>query len=392
MKILGIYLQKQIRTGGARRYFDLLEGLASRGNTVYMLVSEHLDYNSDSINFLKLPILYKNHKFPPASYLFLKCVKENLEVIKNSVEDKKIPIDYIIIFGDTHLKTALFLKKELKISLFYGFRCNDIDRAHLIRAYGGLSLKEYLFSVLYELINRYREKQVAKHAESISFINNADKERFLIRTKPVFSNIVVIPNHIGPPRCTYETKNINKSEKVEKIVYVGSLSRNKGVWDLLKSLSVLIKKGHTFLKCYLLGRMEDTDETIRLIKKLNLEKNIFIEGYKDPFPYFQNCDLFVYPTLYDSFGNVIAEALHTGCPVMASNVGGVTELLLYPELLFSSGNINEISDKIERCITDNEFYRNIRNLCSKRTLIYEFDWIEKYENVMKNMLHIKKMI
>ena len=309
-------------------------------------------------------------------------MKNKLKTITSFLDDGSSPVDFIINFGDTHLKAVLFLRERLNIPLFYGFRCNDVDRAHMLRTYGGLGIKEYLFSVLYEPVNRHREKQVAKYAELVSFINNYDKGRFIARTNPKSSNIVVIPNHIGLPRCKPELKSTNKSTSLKKLVYVGSLSQNKGVWDLLKALSILVEKGHNFLECYLLGRMEETDETIRLIKDLNLGNNVYIEGYKDPFPYFQACDLFVYPTLYDSFGNVIAESLHTGCPVIASSVGGVTELLSYPELLFQSGNVQEISDRIEHCITDNNFYNHILTLCSERTVAYQFDWPDKYKDAI----------
>ncbi|PIZ01278.1 hypothetical protein COY60_04375 [Candidatus Gracilibacteria bacterium CG_4_10_14_0_8_um_filter_38_28] len=43
--------------------------------------------------------------------------------------------------------------------------------------------------------------------------------------------------------------------------------------------------------------------------------------------YFSAADVFLYPTLADSFGLVVAESLACGCPVLTFNIGGVPELM-----------------------------------------------------------------
>ncbi|WP_010255487.1 glycosyltransferase family 4 protein [Treponema primitia] len=384
MNILGIYLLNQIRTGGNRRYLELMEALAERGNRVFVIINSFLDYTPRYFTVVKIPIKYIRHRFPPASYLFKKNVKKNIASIKKELNvNNFFPIDFIQIFGDTHLKVALYLRMELRLPLFYGFRCNDIDRAHILRASGGMSLKEYLFSLLYEPINRFREKQVARYAERISFQNSADMKRFVQRTRCPELKTVVIPGNIGLPRCTLEYENKNTSSQVKNILYVGSLSASKGLWDLLKALSILKNKGYDFLHCRILGRLENIDPTENLIKKLNIEELISIDGFKDPFPYLINSDLMVYPTLYDAFPNTVLESLHSGCPVIASEVGGVPDLLHYPELLFESGNILQIADRIERCIKDTSFYMHIRKLCGERAAVHHFDWAEQFENTMR---------
>jgi hypothetical protein len=70
MNILGLYLLKQIRTGGDRRYLELMEGLAERGNTVVVIMNEYFDYTPRYIKRINLPIQYTYRGFPPASYLF----------------------------------------------------------------------------------------------------------------------------------------------------------------------------------------------------------------------------------------------------------------------------------------------------------------------------------
>ncbi|MDR3343232.1 MAG: glycosyltransferase [Treponema sp.] len=99
---------------------------------------------------------------------------------------------------------------------------------------------------------------------------------------------------------------------------------------------------------------------------------------------YANKNLMVYPTLYDAYPDTVLEALHTGCTVIAAAVGGLPDLLQYPELLFKSGNLQEITDRIERCITDPVFYQHIRTLCAQRAAVHRFDWAERFEAAMEN--------
>jgi glycosyltransferase involved in cell wall biosynthesis len=382
MNILGVYLLKQMRTGGDRRYLELMEALAERGNNVLVIMNTCFDYTPKYIKKIELTIPYTYRGFPPASFLFKKNLRKNIKFIKEQLKGTIKSVDFIHIHGDTHLKGSLLLKKYLSISLFYAFRCNDIDRALILRKSGSLPPKEYLFSLAYEPINRSREKQAARFADLITFQNHPDQKRFLERTKCNPLKTVIIPGNIGLPRCTSEWRNKNKSTGLEKIVYVGSLSATKGLWELLRALSVLIKKGYHFLQCHVLGRNENLEPTIEYINMLGIEKNVIIEGYKNPFSFLASCDLMVYPTLYDAYPDTVLESLHTGCPVIASAVGGLHDLLKYPELLFESENIGEIVSKIERCITDNSFYLYIRSLCAERAEAHRFDWAKRFENAM----------
>jgi glycosyltransferase involved in cell wall biosynthesis len=378
MTVLGVFLLNKVRTGGDRRYLELMELLAERGNNVLVIINTFLDYTPKYFTKIELTLEYILHHFPPASYLFKKNIKQNLEYIKSKIS----AVDIIHIHGDTHLKSALFLRRKLHIPLFYAFRCNDIDRAHIIRKKGGLNKKEYLFSLIYEPINHSREKQVSRFAELVTFQNGLDRDRFLARTGYEISKTVIIPGNIGFPRCTSEWENKNISSNVKKIVYIGSLSASKGLWDLLRALS-LLKEKFDFLHCHLLGRNENIDPTITLIKKLGIKETVSIEGFQNPFPYLASCDLMVYPTLYDAYPDTVLEALHTGCPIIASKVGGLPDLLKYPELLFESGNTQEITKRIERCITDTAFYRHIKELCAERAAAHRFDWAEQFEKAME---------
>lgn len=63
------------------------------------------------------------------------------------------------------------------------------------------------------------------------------------------------------------------------------------------------------------------DKLHSLIREFNLERDvIFVTGQKELWPSFKKADLMVRPTYTDGFGVSIAEAIHFGCPALASDV------------------------------------------------------------------------
>ena len=83
------------------------------------------------------------------------------------------------------------------------------------------------------------------------------------------------------------------------------------------------------------------------IKKNNLENNIYIlHGQKELWPLLKECDVFVRPTLSDSFGISVQEALHFGKPVVASNVCARPK----NTVLFDTDNKQDFIKKVEEVL------------------------------------------
>jgi hypothetical protein len=203
MTILGICLIcliNEIRTGGDRRYLELLESLAARGNRVFVIMNTFLNYAPKHLTQINLSVKYTRHRFLPASFLFRENIKQRLSFIKTALESPR-KIDFIHIHGDIYLKSAIFLKRALRVPLFYASRCNDVDRARILRARGVLPLKEYLFSLIYEQVNLSRERQIARFADWAMFQNATDRDIFVKRTGYRVEKTVIIPGNVGLPRC-----------------------------------------------------------------------------------------------------------------------------------------------------------------------------------------------
>ena len=259
MTILGIFLNKEMRTGANRRYLELMESLAAKGNRVYVIMNTLLEYTPVSFTKIPLTVPYKRRGFPPASFLFRKAVKRCYDSEIRPVLEQAGGVEWVHIHGDMHLNAALYLCSVTGAPLFYAFRCNDITRARILRKSGSLSFREYLFSLLYEQVNRRREKLVARKARLTAFQNICDRDLYCERTGADKNTTVIIPGNIGLPRCIPEWENANKETSPEKLVFAGGVSLSKGLFHMLQTLSLVMDNTGRKIHLSVLGRGSESD-------------------------------------------------------------------------------------------------------------------------------------
>ena len=111
-------------------------------------------------------------------------------------------------------------------------------------------------------------------------------------------------------------------------LFVGNVIGQKGVEELLHAFHIVQKRSHKQVELIIVGSRRDTvfiehiqpllNDNVKLVdpvQQLQLVK------------YFQASNVFVLPSHLEGFGLVALEALATGIPVIASDVGGLTSLL-----------------------------------------------------------------
>ena len=87
---------------------------------------------------------------------------------------------------------------------------------------------------------------------------------------------------------------------------------------------------------------------------------VWLDHVKNPAKYYRSADVFLFPTLYDSFANVIGEALACGLPVITTQQAGGAEMILRDENGFVAKHatiVNDLSNYLEK-FTD-------RDLCAE---------------------------
>ena len=108
---------------------------------------------------------------------------------------------------------------------------------------------------------------------------------------------------------------------------VGRVSDEKGFDVALKGISLLQPKlPHSFFM--ILGDGESKVSLESAANRMGLQDRFFILGFDNhPLQFLQELDVFVLPSRLEAFGLALVEAMSIGLPCIASNVGGIREIL-----------------------------------------------------------------
>ncbi|MFH0876172.1 MAG: glycosyltransferase family 4 protein [archaeon] len=176
--------------------------------------------------------------------------------------------------------------------------------------------------------------------------------KFISFYLPSEKNTVIINN--GIDQSNYNAKNItvNNSEllgisKIEKpiILYTGRLLYMKGLVTYMKAIEIVAKQKDAY---FVFAGPGNINKWKKMLKNVS-GKNYCFLGAVDkadmPFIY-SKADIFVLPSLTESFPYSIIEAMTAGLPIISTNVGGIPELIKDTEtgLLVSPENENALAD------------------------------------------------
>ena len=143
--------------------------------------------------------------------------------------------------------------------------------------------------------------------------------------------------------------NFFKKFKGLKILNIGRLTDQKDQMTLVKSLEILKKKNVNF-RCGIIGRGAYKDILSDEIKRLKLDKDIKLLGFKNHAEqYLSQSDIFVLSSKYEGLPNVLIESQKYGVPIISSNCPtGPNEILMNGKLgeLFPVGNYRVLASKL----------------------------------------------
>ncbi len=128
-------------------------------------------------------------------------------------------------------------------------------------------------------------------------------------------------------------KNSQPIDQVETqkpiFLFIGQLIERKGLELLLKACSILQSWGYINYTLMVLGQGELREQLEVYSKQENLPVQwIGWVDYGSIGSYFENADVFVLPTLEDTWGMVVLESMVFGKPVLCSQWAGASEMVI----------------------------------------------------------------
>lgn len=168
-------------------------------------------------------------------------------------------------------------------------------------------------------------------------------------------NIIRSPN--PSPLSESKLGNAHQSDLPKQhIVSVGRLVPEKGYRFLIQALNLLnTKYNFSDFTATILGEGRLKDELSRLADSYHLSNHLRLLGFcEDVFPILSGADLFVLPSLHESAPNALIEAMEIGLPCIASDVGGVSDLIEDRKsgMLVPAADPEALARAIHRVLTD----------------------------------------
>lgn len=160
-----------------------------------------------------------------------------------------------------------------------------------------------------------------------------------------------------------------------RIIGVGRISRQKNISILIKALKEIREQGRLVRVDWYGKRFESYGECMRLIKQCNLEAFFkFHEPSSDIATKYQESDLFVLPSIYEGFPNVLCEAMSCGLPVIATDVCDNGRIVRHEEngYLIPSGDTTQLTKRIMQFMDLTQMQREAMSEKSREIAVEKF--------------------
>jgi hypothetical protein len=356
---------KSIDSGLGNHFFDLAHELSDLGHDVHVLyvanedlIEEFSIYKQSTINihFLKTIVPQWLSSFFQDKWAQYLCICKLFAVIQTQSALKLLVEQYSIDIVETTSFEYLCLAY-----LYCKKRPPVVTRVSITM--------EQIYNENYQLESRalkvlsWFERFAIQHSDHLltHTVFHRDEVSNSLGINP--ARFKVIPHGVCLPELPYILERKEFPQKI-KILYVGRFEYRKGIDVLIKAIpKVLNQNENIFFN--LVG--EDIDSRFKREFEQNTEllfrSRVTFTGKVDQdvlHCLYQECDIFVAPSRYESFGLTYAEAMSYGKPAIGCWAGGIPEVIDegVTGLLAIPGDAEDLADKIIKLAND-------PSLCSK---------------------------
>lgn len=315
MKKKVLYFMNADFFGGVSKVIqNICKGLSTNQETeIFLIVNKNLENHYTDIRNINIYTIEFTSKIKLFFYMKKIIEKNEIEIIHS--HDNMTSLLSLIY-------KKIFNKKIKIISHIHA--CNE----WLIK-YNLKKIIDKMVRNKYDL-NIFCGRNVRKfYLENASYLN---KDKTII-----LSNSVYLPQ-----------KNIKKKEIKNIYGYVGRLSEEKGIFDLIKE----IKKNINLFKnkkFYIIGSGPQEKEIKEYVKKHDMEKNFIFWGFKAEVEcFYENMDVLMIPSHTEALPMVLLEAMAHGVIVLSMDVGSIGEVIINQKngFLIKKGNYKEFIERL----------------------------------------------
>lgn len=338
-------------------YKNLYDTQMQKGLDIDVFVSVPTSFHKSDFNYGEYTKISKNHgRFDR----FLFHFKHN-KIYKDICKKIKIS-DYSIIHAHSLFSNgyiAYRLKMQFGTPYIVAVRNTDVNvffkkMVHLRNL--GIKILEEANHVVF-LSESYKVKVINQ------YLSDDFKEMFLSKTSVVPNGVDAFwLNHKGSPKSRPKLHEL-------KLFYAGVINRNKNILTTVRAIKVLQKSGMN-VKLTIVGRIED-QSIFSKFTDLDFVRYLPPKSKEELLELYRQNDIFILPSIHESFGIVYLEAMSQGLPIIYTKGQGF-------DGNFNDGHVGyrvscfdyeEIANRITRILND---YEEISLNCLRQ--VERFNW------------------
>lgn len=282
--------------------------------------------------------------------------------------------------GFKNLYNPLIIFKLIPILKKYDVIHAHTIQAQLFCAISSLFANLKLLTTEHSTHNRRRKYKFFKYFERFIYsrynkiICISDATRISLSTwldnKKLANRLIVIENGIILSNFRNNLKIIpipNKNEIL--ITMISRFVQSKDHATVIKAIPYLNNK---CIKIVFVGDGPLLEEHKLLAKDLNVFDRCLFLGYRnDVANIINNSYIGIQSSNWEGFGLTAVEFMAAGCPIIASNVEGLKQVVEGAGILFNKGDEKDLANKINRLLNDGKLYNKISQSCRERAISYD---------------------
>jgi len=258
------------------------------------------------------------------------------------------------------------------------------------------SVKRGAWRIPYSLADRAVMGRVRKNPRYTTAFSTSAKE-FLADLGYSEERIKVIPMGVDTKAFHPEVPPVFRKrlglDSEPLILAVARLHRSKGLTHLLNAMRK-IADGVREARLAVVGRGPEEQALKSQVNRLGLQSNVSIITehitHGEMPGVYASCDVFVMPSIYEPFGSAAVEALATGKPIVATQVGGLRDIVVDEQTGFhvSPGDSNTLSERLTLLLRDHGLRKRMGEEARRRA-VKVYDWsivAEQYEALYSKLL------
>lgn len=175
-------------------------------------------------------------------------------------------------------------------------------------------------------------------------------------------------------------KKLPQKEKTRTVLFLGALTKDKGIEDAIRAFGILNKMGE--YQFWVIGKAESSymQKLKELSKKVGVEKKIIFWGGRDAvndrkkFELLSRSHVMVNPSALEGWGLVNIEANSVGTPVVAYNSLGLTDSVKngVTGIIVGENNPDELAKGVDSLLIDLKEYQKVKEGAVKWSR--QFSW------------------